>query len=436
MHKSGRLIAVGLLLITQQVWANGVLRDGASARSMALGGINTASFSGPIDAMAGNPAGLGLSPSMLQAGAALVFLDSEFTNDSNPRGSHMKSGPFLIPDLAASYRHGRFTFGAGINPVGVLNADWKFNDAPGGLVGVSYGEQPHRLKFTAIRGAIGAAAEINPRLYAGASIGIIYNRNTVKAPYVFQSHPTLQGAKTLLDLKTDGLGWNASLGLVAKPIPELTLGLHYTSKTIINSTGRARGDAGTQLAALGLPVDGTFRYDAKVKTQLPAVASFGFYWQARHNLSIHGQVDWIGWSSSHRQLPVVLSNGNNVFVNLLAGSNNLDDIYPLDWRDRFVFRTGLEYSLTDHTALRAGYKYGASPIPTATLSPLLATIQEHSVSFGIGHQLNRFQVDLGYQWALPKRRRINNSQLLSGEFNNSQIDLSVHWLAITVGYQL
>lgn len=436
MLKRVTCLCAGLLLVSEITWANGLLRDGASARSIALGGINTASFSGPIDAMSGNPAGLGLTPSMLQAGATLAFLDGEFTNDSNPRGASMNSGPFLIPDLAASYRVGRFTLGAGLSPVGILNADWDIVDAPGGIGGISYGQQRHHLKFTAIRGAIGAAAELSPRLYAGASIGVIYNQNRLQAPYVFQTQSTLQGAKTLLDLKTDGFGWNASVGLVAKPLPELTLGAHYTTKTIIDSTGRARGDAGPQLAAIGFPVPGNFHYDAEVKTQLPPVASLGFDWQARHDLNVHGQIDWVGWGSSHRQLPVVLTGGTNAVVNAIVGSSNMDDIYPLDWRDRFVVRTGLEYSLTDHTALRAGYKYGAGPMPTATLTPLLATIQEHSISFGIGHRRNKFNIDLGYQWSLPKRRHIENSQLLSGQFDNSRIDLSVHWLSISIGYQL
>lgn len=425
-----------LLLVANQACANGLLRDGSSARAIALGGINSATFNGPLDALTGNPAGLGLLPSMLQADAGIAIIDAEFTNDSNPRGARAARGPFLIPGLAASYRRDRLSFGAGISPVALTVADWDFVDAPGGIGNVSYGTQRHRLEFTAIRGAIGAAFELNPRLLAGASIGIVYNENILQAPYVFQSQPTLQGAKTLLDLKTDGFGWNASFGLLAKPVTDLTLGMHYTTKTIINSTGRVRGDAGLQLAAIGLPDQGEFRYDAKVKTQLPQVASLGLDWQARHDLSVHGQVDWIGWSSSNRQLPVVLSNGNNAVINALVGSNNLDDIYPLDWRDRFVFRTGLEYSLTDRTALRAGYTYGASPIPTATLSPLLATIQEHSIGFGIGHRHNRYQIDLGYQWALPKRRRIENSQLLSGEFNNSRLDLSVHWLSLSIGYRL
>jgi long-chain fatty acid transport protein len=420
-------------LATNQVFANGLLRDGATARSLALGGINSASFSGPVDALTGNPAGLGLLPSMLQANAGIAVIDGEFINDSNPRGADAARGPFLIPDLAASYRSGRFAFGAGISPVGILNADWKFSDAPGGLGGVSYGQQQHQLKFTAIRGTIGAAFELNPRLIAGTSIGVIYNQNRLQAPYVFQSQPTLQGAKTLLDLKTDGFGWNASLGLIAKPIPELVLGLHYTTKTIIKSTGRARGDAGLQL---GLPGQGSFRYDAEVKTQLPQVASLGFNWRARHDLSVHGQIDWIGWSGSHQQLPVVLTKGNNAIINALVGSNKMDDIYPLDWRDRFVFRTGVEYSLTDRTDIRAGYKYGASPVPTATLTPLLATIQEHSIGFGIGHRLNRYQIDFGYQWALPKRRDIRDSKLLSGEFDNSRLELGIHWLSLSIGYRL
>ncbi|MEX2517346.1 MAG: outer membrane protein transport protein [Gammaproteobacteria bacterium] len=417
-------------IITASAQANGVLRDGASARSMALAGIDSVSISGPIDALTGNPTGLVSLPDWsIQGGLGTAIVDAEFRNAANPNGVNADNAPAIIPDFAAARRFGRIHLGVGVSPVAAADVDWTFIDAAGGLGGVSFGLRRHNARFTALRGTFAAAMEITPVVSAGASLGVIYNENRLRAPYVFQNQSALQGLKTLVDLETDGFAVNGTFGVLLRPRDNVEVGLRYTTKTVFNTTGSLRGNADVQVPGLG-----PFRYDARLKTHLPAVASAAVDWQAQPYLKLLGQLDWIGWSNSFNTLPITLTNGNDAVLNGIVGADSLTDIAPLDWRDRFVIRAGVEYDWSGRTQLRAGYSYGKSPVPTGTLTPLTAAITEHSLSFGVGHRRDQYQIDFGYQWDIPNSETIGQSRLRAGEFNNSTLDVGIHWLTISVSF--
>ena len=415
-----------LMLASQNLAANGILRNGNSAEAAATGGMDTASAGQPIDAMSGNPAGLSLEvDDRLQLGLTSAVLDVEFTNAANPRGADADSNPLPIPDLAYAHRVGPVTFGLGLNPVALSEADWRYNDTP---TSADYGFTKHRSKFIAVRGSIGFAAEVSPGIHFGSSFGIIYNENTLQAPYIFQNQPALQDVKTRLDMKTDGIGYNATFGLLLEPRPDLRLGLRYTTATSIDSEGTASGSAAL---ATGGAV-GNYRFDADVETSLPAVASIGAEWRATPRWQLRGQLDWINWSDAFDTLPVRLTNGTNTTLNSIVGSDSLIDRTPLNWKDRLVARIGASYQWSDKTILRAGYSYGESPVPSATLTPLTGAIMEHTVGLGLGHQMGDYQIDVAYQWDLPTEQRVGNSALRAGEYSNSELDVGIHWLTLSV----
>jgi len=296
--------------------------------------------------------------------------------------------------------------------------------ATGGMGnGVDYGFTKHRSKFVAVRGSLGLAAEISPGIHFGTSFGVIYSENTLQAPYIFQTQPMLQGLKTRLDMKTDGIGYNATFGLLLEPHSDLTIGLRYTTETNIKNAGAARGNAAL---ATGGTV-GDYRFDADVETSLPAVASIGAEWQTTSAWQLRGQLDWINWSDAFDTLPVRLTNGSNAGL-----PRALTDHIPLNWEDRFVARLGINYQWSDRTALRVGYSYSKSPVPSATLTPLNGAIMEHTVGLGLGHRIGNYQIDLAYQWDLPAEQRVGNSALRAGEYSNSELEVGIHWLILSV----
>ena len=125
----------------------------------------------------------------------------------------------LKPHGALAWPLGPVTLGLGFVPDSALRSEWSYRDVPGGLDGAtSYGTRTHRSEIQVLRFALGAGYALTPTLSAGASLGVLYNRNQLEAPYIIQTQPSLRTAKVLLDLDTEGWGANAQFGLLWKPI--------------------------------------------------------------------------------------------------------------------------------------------------------------------------------------------------------------------------
>lgn len=273
-----------------------------------------------------------------------------------------------------------------------------------------------------------AQGPFNKKLAVGGTIGMTYNRNRLKAPYVFQSHPVLKGLKVLTSLDADDIGLNATLGMDYRFTDDIILGVAYSFETDFNASGRLGGN----LAQLGLPVPSEFNYKAKVETAVPRSASFSAVWQGSPMLKLGFQVDWINWRSAFAELPLHLANGDNAALNAFLGSDTIDDTVPLDWRDQYIFHFGSAYRWSGNLSLRAGYQFGGSPVPVGTLTPLTAAITEHAVSFGLGYENGDYALDLAYRWSLPNTERVENSILLGGEFNNSHTRVGTHWFGFSI----
>jgi len=432
------LPVIPLLVLAPSAYANGIFRNGVGAKAMALGGTEVARAEDPLGAMAGNPAGLALlKDATLQLSLAGAFVNGRFTNPANSDGE-LDPVAGIVPDVAFGLpvKSLPVTLGFAMTPTSLLEADWRYVDTLGGLDGVtSYGLQQNRSEIVVLRSAVGVGVSLGPAFSLGGSVGLIYNKNSLEAPYIFQSQPTLKGFKTLLDLGTDGFGVNGTVGLLARPLRTVQVGITYTSRTVIHSHGDASGNAAAQLISLGPPFSGArpdFDYDADVRTVFPQMVSGGLSWQVHPRFRLALQADWIDWSDAFDRLEIKLTNGNNADINTLVGSSSLEDVVPLKWKDRVVYRTGLEYTVSETVSLRGGYSYGKSPVPSGTLTPLTAAITEHTVTAGIGYRAGRYQVDLAYQWDLPTAQRVGISELRSGEYSNSKVEVGIHWIALTV----
>ncbi len=434
-------VFVGLSLGTTvpPLSAAGLFGDGADARSIALGGVEAAQNGSAISAMNSNPAALGaVSKVQFELDLGGTFVSAKFTRDSET--AHMTELAGYLPAAALAIPLGHnlpITLGFGVLPDITTAADWRYNDAPGGLGGTtSYGEQRHRSEIIALRTNVGLAAQVSRWFSLGASVGAVYNNNELEAPYIFQRQPVLRGFKTLLDLHADGVGVGANFGTQFRPTSKLTFGLSYRVPTVIHSEGGATGNASAQLQALGggfALVDPNFHYDTAVHTEIPQAVAAAFEWQALPQLRLVGGIDWINWSSAFDRLVIDLSNGSNAAINGVVGSDAMTDIAPLRWRDQFVYRGGIEYAATDHFTLRAGYSYARSAVPSETLTPLTAAIFEHKLSAGLGYRTGRYHTDVAWLWALPATRRVGQSVLLDGEYSNSSVRVTQHSLEWSVG---
>ena len=401
---------------------------------MAMGGTGVAWAADPLGAMAANPAGLGfLTAPEVDLGIFEGFAQGDFDKgtvhgDLNNSFAGLPEAAFGIP-----LKEVPVSFGVSVIPDSILLADWNFIDPPSTPGNITYGPQEHKSEILVLRSAVGAAVSITPKLSLGFNLGLIYNENTLIAPYTFQSQPVLKGAKTLLDLNTSGFGWNIGAGVLYRPLTNLQFGVSYKSEARVTSSGTATGDAYAQFALP--PGSVPFHYDAEVRNVFPQEVNFGLSWRFHPQWRLALETDWLNWASAFHTLPVRLSNGSNGTINSVVGSSSLSDNIPLNWQNEFVYRAGLECAVTENFYLRGGYAFGKSPVPDSTLTPMTAAIMENTLTLGIGYHYGRCKFDLAYQYDLPETRNVGTSGLLSGEYSNSSTRVSIQWIALTVGVQ-
>jgi long-subunit fatty acid transport protein len=406
----------------------------ASARSQALGGIYVTSSDDAVDALAANPAGLtSLSGRTLDISVSLMFPRGSFSNSVN-NSAQLSQTPGVLPygAFGMPIRHSRFSWGVGFVPDLMSVANWHYVDSPG-VAGATYGMQQQKSAILAGRAMAGLGVVLNPKISIGMSLGADYNSNTLDAPYIFQQQPVLKGLKTLLNLHTTGYGWNGSAGALIRPTRSVELGLAWKSSTTIISNGAASGDANAQFAALGLAgVPSTFNYSAQVRNVLPQSVLANVAWRLNPRWLLAFQTDWVNWHNAFVTLPVTLTNGTNAAINGLLNSTTLKDGVPLGWKDQYSFHIGGERLLTERTSLRFGYAHANNPVPSSTLTPMTAAIMSNQISTGLVYHPGRSNFELAYSYDPTAQAQVQQSALLSGEYNNSTVRVGTQ--AITMNY--
>jgi len=429
------LLVIVFALFAVSASAQDFYWNSASTRSLALGGVYVPSSSDAIGALTTNPAGLTyLSSPTLDLSMSAVFARGSFSNSVNINAP-MTTSPGVIPygAFGMPVAKSHFSIGVGFAPDLVSVSDWHYVDAPG-FAGVTYGMQENKSAILAGRAMVGVSYAFNHRLSVGVTGGADYNSNTLHAPYIFQSQPTLAGAKTLLDLHTYGTGWNMSVGAMFEPTKRLDLGVAWKSHTVIVTNGLASGDASALFTALGAGTPSTFTYNASVKNILPQSVNANVTWLLNPRWLLAFQMDWVNWSNAFVKLPVTLTNGTNSTINSVAGSATLVDGVPLNWKDQYSFHGGVERLLTESTSLRFGYAHGNSPVPNGTLTPLTAAIMTNQLSTGFAYHRGRSRIDVAYAFDPIAQQQVQTSNLLFTEYNNSTDRVGLQ--SLTLGYSL
>jgi long-subunit fatty acid transport protein len=437
MKQSSLIIkCVVLSMAAAGVQAQNFYWNNASASSMSMGGVYLPSQGGALDALASNPAGLTqLGARTLDLSLTSIFANGSFSNAVNTNAP-LKDSPGVIPygAFGMPIKHSRFSIGVGVLPEIMSVSNWNYVDAPG-VGGASYGLQHQHSAIIAARAVAGVGFALTRKISVGATVGAIYNSNTLETPYVFQSNPALAGLKTQLDLHTTGAGWNTSVGLIARATDRLQFDVAWKSSTTINSTGDANGNIGVQLAAVGLgAARPDFHYNAMVQTVMPQSVIAGANWRVDGHLIFALQADWVDWKGAFASLPVTLTNGNNADINGLLGTNGIFDRVPLNWKNQYTFRGGVERFLTENISIRAGYAHSNNPVPASTLSPLTAAIMTNQISTGIGYRHGHWRFDLGYGIDPTTQEDVGKTALLGGEYGNSKVSIGTQSLGLNTSF--
>lgn len=424
----GLVLGAGLCLATT-AQATDLYRAGSDPTAMGAGAIISLSDS-PLTALSANPALLSGLPDGGVFALQGLWVEARFVS-SLGEAAEADEGPGILPEFAIKrdVTNSRWSWGAGFMVSSAMEADFRFNDPPG-AADVSYGLQTHRASYVVAEVSGALSYRLSDKLAAGLSLGLLYNRNQLEAPYIFQSFAPLQGLKVLVDLDADDIAANAGFGLSWRLRDDLHVQLAYTLETEFEAEGQLDGN----LAGLGLGIRQDFSYGVEVETALPALFTAGLSWSASDRLRIGLQFDRIAWGDSFDSLPITLTGGSNEDLNGVIGSDGLRDVAPLLWEDEDVWHLGAEYALDGGVILRAGFEDSEHPVPTRTLTPMTGAIIDRAFSLGARLPLSGRMLDLYYRYSDSETLRVDDSLLLSGEYNGSSLSLGLHSLGLSISF--
>ena len=426
------MTVAGLLALIGGAWGNGVLTHGFGASDAGAAGAFGGTGGDALSAMQVNPAAL----AALETGEVVFSLRGGLGRGTFGTGGRSYDMELTrgFPEFALAWGDDGcpLRWGFSIAPLAGVEADWVYPDAPGGIGGISYGILEHDSSFSAVRTNVGLAWEPVEGLAVGLSLGAVQARVEFDAPFIFQTNPALAGAKVDLDLETEGWAPLMEFGVLWDPGGGWSAGLRARPQVDLDLDGSAWADFSAQLPPLGLggapPLAG---YRAATGNALPAVVGGGVSWDSGERLRLGLWVDWVGWGDAFDVLEVGLAGGSNAAIDGAIG-RVVSDRVPVGWRDRWVVAFGGEYQLGEDWRLRAGWRWGDSPAPSAWVTPLNAAILEHTLAVGVGWSRDRWRVDLSYEYRFGATEQVAVSGYRAGEYSASKVDLSAHVLGLGV----
>jgi long-chain fatty acid transport protein len=414
----GGILAVALM-IGMAAPARGagysIYEQGSKALGMA--GAFTALADDP-SAIFFNPAGLArLEGTQVQAGVHLISISREFAGAApypgfgvTEEGRDEIGTPInlyatrrLSPSLAA---------GLGVNNPFGLKTAWEDPESfSGRFVNREAGITPFF-----VTGLL--AWNAGDRLALGAgpvfvTSSVILERN-VGIANPFYGDSRFPGARQLLDaghVELDGSGtaWGWTAGALVTLPGDIRLGATYRAAVDVDYEGDADftyqfdGSGNAALDAILEPaLAGQFPVDqgAHVLLPFPATAAVGLAVDPSDSWTLAMDVIWTGWSRVET-------------VGLNFDDEGLTTSIEEDWRDAMAFRMGAEWRASERWALRAGWYYDESPMPTKSIDPLLPDTDRVGLSFGAGLRHGAWNFD-AYGLGLLAEDRSTRGRSLRG----------------------
>jgi long-chain fatty acid transport protein len=164
----------------------------------------------------------------------------------------------------------------------------------------------------------------------------------------------------------------------------------YRSAVKLDFEGDSDFDVADPIIRSQLPPDGAITASIK----LPQAVSGGVAYSPVENLELEANVVWINWSQT-------FANGD-LTINLPGGQAT---VQPQDYDDTVTFRFGVDYTLAKYkAAVRAGFIYDPTPIPTTTLTARLPDIDRKNITLGASKMFGDYSAHLGLLWVTPGER--------------------------------
>lgn len=377
MNKIIKLIFSLLLIVgfSTNMFANGLSLNSLGSKAFGMGGAFVG-LANDATAIYWNPAGLAGQGNQLVAYYSGIMPFGKYT----PTGGselEMTSNLYSTGGLFATYAMDKLTYGFAVYVPAGLGAEWDPADFAA----------PASQEMLSLIGAVVIsptfAYQVNNDFSVGLAINITYAMFDLKQP----------GA-TQFEEESTGLGYGATIGLKYNVNEQLSLGASFRLATEVAMSGTAKNPG---LAAFNAPTETDFDRDVT----WPMWIAGGLAYKVNDNFTVTADAQYSQWSELDN---LKATYDNATWQAVMSGSGN--DELDLQWDDAVQIRVGGEYMLSEATALRAGYYYDPAPAPDETQNVLIPSSTNNVFTFGIGHDLGKYRVDLAAEYLLGEERNV------------------------------
>lgn len=302
-------------------------------------------------------------------------------------------GTYLVADFKDDYR-----LGLSINSPFAYAIDYENNWAG------RYFIQGWKLETVDIRPSFACRVDDKLSVAAGADV---YYANNYERIALNNSADGLPDGQYNITAEDWRLGWD--LGALYELTPGTRIGATYRSKVEFTLKGTPQyQNAGP---TLGSTLDDS-RYDSNFP--LPQGVNVSFYHDFSPRFALLLDFGWTDWSA---------------FDNTPTTLDATPTTVPRDWHDTYRGGIGARYRFAEKWLLQSGYSYDSSPVSDANRTPDLPADEQHRISVGLQHELNK-NITLGAAYTFahfgsaPIDRTLDpSSGNLQGSYSPNQVQV-------------
>jgi len=421
------LVTLSFLTGEADAGYSNAIRLAIGARAAAMGGAYR-SIADDGNALFYNPGGMGfVDKSVFNLDGGLILANPSYKDPQNSErdGNQGSSGLGGFPDFGVVTQLGDspLRLGLSLNTYTSIRMKYDIQAAAAHATAGSTALADFNLNLIHQRFTTGLAYQVTDWLSLGGGAILSYEQFGQALPSEFTSSVApaiLSGVDYIEDRELDGFGQGGIFGALIKIGEKTQIGASYTTKMDVE----LHGNQFVEIASGAF--DGQrVEYDIDQVSQWPQVFGAGISHQFTDELLGAFDFQWIDWSTAYDKGTSISSEGNNSVVTSVVGTT-IRDSAPRDFDDAMVFHFGGEYTGWENMALRAGYVFSTNPVPDSTFTPIVNGNFQHTISLGLGTNLDGWGIDAAYSHTFANEQSVGVSSVSTdeAEFNNSTIENS------------
>lgn len=334
--------------------ANGFYINEHDAKGTGRAGATVATNTDP-SSIVFNPGGLAVGEgTAFSVGASLISAMASYTGTDNVT-TDTNAPPAVLPQAMISHRiNDMFAVGIAFHLPFGLAVSWPDSSPQAGIVT----KQSLRTYF--ITPTLGLNLH---KLVPGLSIGT--GLDLVPATVQLEQNLYFGSEKGSAVLGGTAFGLGARFGVMYRPEAEkrLSFGLAWKSQVDLAFDGKGDFDMAEPYRE-ELPPDGNI----STTLHLPMSISGGVAFRPNEKIEVEANAVWINWKK-FETIDITLPDGSHT-------------VQPQNYKNTVTLRVGGEYKINPKAAVRAGYIYDPTPVPSTTLSARLPDINRHDITAG------------------------------------------------------